>query len=135
MPAIAYRLGNDVDVETLIDVYKDSGLEGRPVDDRESMRKMLAAANLVVSAWDGETLIGVARSLSDFVFCTYLSDLAVRRAYQRQGIGRELVRRTQKGGGSATVFLFAADAAKEYYERIGFDAGSGWYLPRMKRVR
>ena len=59
----------------------------------------------------------------------------MRRDHQRQGIGRELVRRTQKGGGSATVFLFAADAAKEYYGHIGFEAGSGWYLPRTKRVK
>jgi predicted N-acetyltransferase YhbS len=135
MLTISYRLGNDVDVDAVIDVIKDSTLEHRPVDDREAMQKMLAAANIVVTAWEGPTLVGFSRSLSDFVFCTYLSDLAVRRAYQRRGIGRELVKRTQKAGGSSTVFLFAADAAKDYYPRIGFDSGSGWYLPRMNRLR
>ena len=72
---------------------------------------MLQRANLVVTAWDGEKLIGIARSLSDFCYATYLADIAVRLAYQRHGIGRELIRRTQVEGGQATVFLFAAPKA------------------------
>jgi predicted N-acetyltransferase YhbS len=133
---ISYRTGNDLDLDAVIDVYRDSTLgERRPVDDREVMGKMLAAANLVVSAWDEERLVGIARSLSDFVFCTYLSDLAVRLSYQRKGIGRELVKRTQKEGKSATIFLFSAPAAKPYYPHIGFSEGSGWMLTRMQRVR
>jgi predicted N-acetyltransferase YhbS len=133
---ITYRLGNDVDLDAVIDVYRSSTLgERRPVDDRETMGKMLAAANLVVTAWDGDKLVGVSRSLSDFVFCTYLSDLAVRLEYQRHGIGKELMRRTQKAGRSATVFLFAAPAAVEYYEHVGFTAGSGWMLTPMQRMK
>jgi predicted N-acetyltransferase YhbS len=133
---ITYRLGNDVDLDAVIDVYRSSTLgERRPVDDRETMEKMLAAANLVVTAWDGDRLVGVSRSLSDFAFCTYLSDLAVRLEYQRQGIGKELMRRTQKAGKSATVFLFAAPAAVEYYEHVGFTAGSGWMLTPMQRLK
>jgi GNAT superfamily N-acetyltransferase len=133
---IAYRSGNDLDLDAVIDVYRDSTLgERRPVDDRDVMGRMLAGANLVVSAWDGDRLVGIARSLSDFAFCTYLSDLAVRRSHQRQGIGRELMRRTQKEGKTATIFLFAAPAAEPYYPYVGFTAGSGWMLTRMQRVR
>ena len=98
---VPYR--NDLDLDAVIDVYRDSTLgERRPVDDRDVMGRMLAGANLVVSAWDGDRMVGIARSLSDFAFCTYLADLAVRVAYQRRGIGRELVRQTQKEGKSAT---------------------------------
>lgn len=126
---IDYRIGNDLDLDTVIDVYRDSTLgERRPVDDRERMRAMLAGANLVVSAWDGEAMVGVCRSLSDFAYATYLSDLAVRLAYQKRGIGRELMARTQKAGGAATIFLFAAPKAVDYYPRVGFTAGSGWIL-------
>ncbi len=76
---ISYRLGNDLDLDAVIDVYRSSTLGARrPVDDRDAIAKMIQAANLVVTAWDGDTLVGVARSLSDFCFCTYLSDLAVR---------------------------------------------------------
>jgi predicted N-acetyltransferase YhbS len=92
---------------------------------------MMTAANLVVTAWDDGKLVGLARSLSDFCFCTYLSDLAVRLEYQRQGIGKELIRRTRKAGKSATVFLFAAPGASTYYEHLGFTPGSGWYLARV----
>jgi GNAT superfamily N-acetyltransferase len=133
---ISYRLGNDLDLDAVIDVYRTSTLGARrPIDDRDAMAKMIQAANLMVTAWDGDTLVGVARSLSDFCFCTYLSDLAVRLEYQRRGIGKELIRRTQKAGRSATVFLFAAPDAVEYYGHIGFTAGSGWYLGPMQRLR
>jgi predicted N-acetyltransferase YhbS len=133
---IGYRVGNDIDLDAFIDVYRDSTLgERRPVDDRERMRQMLARANLVVSAWDDDRLIGIARSLSDFCYATYLSDIAVRLAYQRQGVGRELIRRTQAEGGRANVFLFAAPKAVEYYARVGFSVGSGWILRPGETVR
>jgi predicted N-acetyltransferase YhbS len=133
---ITYRLGNDLDLDTVIDVYRDSTLGARrPVDDRERMREMLERANLVVSAWDGELMVGIARSLSDFAYATYLSDLAVRLAYQRQGIGRELMRRTQEAGGRANVVLLAAPAAVGYYPRVGFAAASGWILREGQELK
>lgn len=126
---IDYRLGNALDLDQVIDVYRRSTLgERRPVDDRERMRQMLEGANLVVTAWDGERLVGIARSLSDFSYATYLSDLAVDFDYQRRGIGRELIARTQSAGGRAAVMLFAAPKAVDYYPRLGFSAGSGWLL-------
>jgi predicted N-acetyltransferase YhbS len=126
---IDYRLGNDLDLDTVIDVYRDSTLGlRRPVDDRERMRQMLERANLVVTAWDGERMVGISRSMSDFCYATYLSDLAVRLDYQHKGIGKELIRRTQQAGGKATVLLFAAPAAVDYYPKVGFRAGSGWIL-------
>src|SRR5580765_1480974 len=101
---ITYQTGNDLDLDAVIELYRASTLgERRPVDDRERMRLMLANANLVVTAWDGELLVGIARSLSDFSYATYLSDLAVRVSHQKQGIGRELIRQTQTAGGDATV--------------------------------
>jgi GNAT superfamily N-acetyltransferase len=133
---VTYRVGNDVGLDAFIDVYRDSTLgERRPVDDRARMQQMLERANLVVSAWDGDLLIGIARSLSDFCYATYLSDIAVRLAYQRRGVGRELVRRTQTEGGNATVFLFAAPKAVDYYPHIGFAPGSGWILRPGERLR
>jgi GNAT superfamily N-acetyltransferase len=133
---IRYRVGNDLDLDAVIDVYRDSTLGlRRPVDDRPRMQQMLERANLVISAWEGDLLVGVARSLSDFAYCTYLSDLAVRLAYQRKGIGRELMRRTQEEGGRATVLLFAAPAAEAYYPRVGFRAGSGWILGETDKLR
>jgi len=126
---VRYEIGSDLDLDTFIDLYRQSGLgERRPIDDRERMRAMLKGSNLLLSAWHGDALVGIARSLSDFAYATYLSDLAVHLDWQRRGIGRELVRRTRLAGGRATLYLFAAPAAVDYYPRIGFSPGSGWML-------
>jgi predicted N-acetyltransferase YhbS len=119
---IAYRTGNDLELDAVIDVYVDSTLgERRPVADRSRMQRMLAHANLVVTAWDGPDMVGISRSLTDFAYATYLSDLAVRRSYQRKGIGRELVRLTREAAPTATLILLAAPAAEKYYPHIGFE--------------
>jgi len=116
-----YRIGNNLDLDQVIELYVASTLgERRPVDERERMGRMLANANLVITAWDGELLVGIARSLTDGAYCTYLSDLAVRESYQRQGIGVELMRRTQEAAPQATLILLAAPKAVEYYPRVGF---------------
>jgi GNAT superfamily N-acetyltransferase len=127
---ITYRTGNDVDLDQVIDVYVDSTLgERRPVDDRERMARMLDEANLVITAWDGDRMVGVSRSVTDWVYCTYLSDLAVREAYQGQGIGRELVRLTRRATPQASVILLAAPKAVDYYPKIGMTRhDSAWVL-------
>jgi len=127
---ISYRIGNNLDLDAVIELYRASTLgERRPVDDRARMSLMLSNANLVVTAWEGELLAGIARSVSDFSYATYLSDLAVRRSHQRQGIGRELILRTQAQGGQATIVLLSAPKAVDYYPRIGFKHHSqAWTL-------
>jgi len=134
---ITYRTGNNLDLDEFIDVYRDCSLGARrPIDDRERMGRMLAAGNVVVTAWDGDRMVGVARSLTDFAFCTYLSDLAVRESHQRLGIGKELIRRTQdEAGPQARLILLAAPAAVDYYPHIGFEQHhSCWTLPPGVRL-
>jgi predicted N-acetyltransferase YhbS len=127
---ISYRTGNNLDLDVVIELYQASTLgERRPVDDRARMKAMLENANLVLTAWDGELLVGIARSVSDFSYATYLSDLAVRVSHQRQGIGRELIRQTQELGGQAHLILLAAPTAVEYYRHIGMNLHpSAWTL-------
>jgi predicted N-acetyltransferase YhbS len=131
MPVISYRVGNDLDLDQVIDLYVDSTLgERRPVGERERMRTMLEEANLVVTAWDGDRMVGISRSVTDRVYCTYLSDLAVRLSYQAQGIGRELVRRTRQETPQANLILLAAPKAVDYYPKIGMTRhDSAWILP------
>ncbi|MDD5542017.1 MAG: GNAT family N-acetyltransferase [Acidobacteriia bacterium] len=119
---IDFRVGHDLDLDEVIDLYRASTLgERRPISDRERVRKMIEHANLVVTAWDGDLLVGISRALTDFSYITYLSDLAVRQSHQRQGIGRELIRRTQKEAGpQVKLLLLAAPAAEPYYPHIGF---------------
>ena len=134
---ITYRVGNDLDLGAVIELYHASTLgERRPVDDRERMQLMIANANLVVTAWEGNLLVGIARSMSDFSYATYLSDLAVRLSHQKQGIGRELIRRTQEQGGQAAVILLSAPKAVDYYPRIGFTHHpQAWWLKQGDLLR
>jgi GNAT superfamily N-acetyltransferase len=127
-----------IGAEQFIDVLRRSTLsERRPVDDRACIESMLAHANLLCTAWHGSLLIGVARSVTDFSYCCYLSDLAVDAAYQRQGVGKELIRRTQaRLGPKCKIILLAAPKATGYYGRIGFSAHpSAWLLGRDEPVR
>ena len=128
---ISYRTGNNLDLDLVIDVYRASTLGlRRPVDDRGRMQRMLRHANLVITAWDQELLVGISRSLSDFSYVTYLADLAVRESHQRLGIGKELIRLTQEASAPATIVLLAAPAAEQYYPHIGFTHHpQAWRLP------
>lgn len=127
---IEYRVGNKLDLDAVIELYRASTLgQRRPVDERDRMSLMVANANLVVTAWDGDLLVGISRSLTDFVYATYLADLAVRLSHQRLGIGKELIRRTQAEAVQANIILLAAPKAVDYYPHIGFEQhGSAWML-------
>jgi predicted N-acetyltransferase YhbS len=100
------------------------------------MGAMLRNANLVITAWDGELMVGISRSVTDWVYTTYLSDLAVRLSHQRHGIGKELMRRTQAAAPQAMLLLLAAPAAQEYYPHVGFTHHpQAWILRPGDRVR
>jgi predicted N-acetyltransferase YhbS len=120
---IVYTIGNDLDLDAMIELYRASTLgERRPVDDRTRMGAMLKNANLVITAWDDKLLVGISRAISDFSYITYLSDLAVRESHQRLGIGKELIRRTREAGGEKTsLLLLSAPAAEKYYPHVGFN--------------
>ena len=78
---ITYRAGNDLDLDQVIELYRASRLgERRPVGERDRMAAMLKNANLVITAWDGDLMVGISRALTDFSYITYLSDLAVDRS-------------------------------------------------------
>ena len=135
--SIAYRVGGELDLDSMIELYRASTLgERRPVDDRARMAAMLRHADIIVTAWDGDLLVGIARSVSDLSYFTYLADLAVRVSHQRHGIGKELIRRTQEAGGPETnLLLLAAPAAEEYYPHIGFSRHeSAWLLRPGEQV-
>ena len=116
-----YQLEPDLTVAEFIDLLERSTLaELRPVDDEARLEVMLKNADIIVTARCGDLLVGVARAITDFAFCCYLSDLAVDETYQRQGIGKELLRRVSTEAGEKTkVILLAAPKAVEYYPHIG----------------
>jgi len=131
---INYRNDVIISVDQFIDVLKRSTLaERRPVDDRDRIEKMLQHGNIIITAWQSDLLIGVSRALSDFSFCCYLSDLAVDEAFQKKGIGKELIRLTHEAAGeNAMLILLAAPKAVEYYPKIGMEQFKDCFIIRRK---
>ncbi len=122
---LTYAVENDLSAEEFVDVLKRSGLDARrPVDKPDIIQGMVDNADLTVTARDGDDrLVGVARSITDFAYCCYLSDLAVDRACQRQGIGKDLIQRTRiaAGGDKISLLLLSAPDGMDYYPKIGLD--------------
>ena len=136
--SIEYKINTPVSVDQFIELLRDSTLgDRRPIADRECMEGMIKHSNLVVSAWDEEKLVGIARSLTDFHYACYLSDLAVSKKYQKSGIGRKLQNITQEHlGPRCKLILIAAPAANLYYEHIGYVNNQRcWILERDQRMR
>ncbi len=131
---ITYSYNTKISAGQFIDLLKRSTLdERRPVDDTERIQSMLDHANIVVTAWSNETLVGVSRALSDFSYCCYLSDLAVDVLFQKQGIGKRLIDETHIVSGLSTMLiLLAAPAATEYYPKIGMEKFPDCFVIRRK---
>jgi predicted N-acetyltransferase YhbS len=120
---ITYRDEAQISAAQAIDLYIRSSLgERRPINNLQTFESMLKHANLTITAWDGDQLIGISRSLTDFSYVAYLSDLAVDQKYQRQGIGKKLVDETKiRLGPDCMIVLLAAPKANDYYQHIGFE--------------
>ncbi|MEL6698922.1 MAG: GNAT family N-acetyltransferase [Bacteroidota bacterium] len=117
---ITYQLEPHLSVAEFREILIRSTLgERRPVDESARLEGMLQHANLILTARKEGKIVGVSRALTDFTYCTYLSDLAVDQAYQKQGIGKALIQRTREEAPQATLILLAAPAAEAYYPRIG----------------
>jgi len=135
--SIEYKINEPVTTEQFVALLKVSTLgERRPIEDRECMEGMISNSNLIVSAWYNDQLVGIARSVTDFHYACYLSDLAVSLAHQKSGIGKQLQILTQKQlGPKCKLILIAAPAANQYYKHIGFKHNPRcWVLERESSI-
>ena len=129
-----YAREDDLGADEYIDVVAKSGLN-RPIGDRPRIERMLKQANLILTARQDGRLVGFARALPDFCFCCYLSDLAVDRACQGQGIGKRLIEmtRTEAGGANTTTLLLSAPTAMTFYEGIRMPKADNCFLYRRQQ--
>ncbi|MDD2686747.1 MAG: GNAT family N-acetyltransferase [Gallionella sp.] len=133
MSEIEYRQNFPLAPADIAAVFDASGIR-RPTDDLERITRMFANANLNFSAWHEGKLVGVCRALSDFSYCCYLSDLAVDKAFQTQGIGSELIARVRAAiGEEVALILLSAPEAMAYYPKVGFERIENGYI--IKRIR
>lgn len=134
---ITYHINKPITSEDFIELLKESTLsERRPIEDIQCMEGMVSNSNLMITAWHDDKLVGIARSVTDFHYACYLSDLAVHKEYQNQGIGKQLQIITQKQlGEKCNLILVAAPAAHSYYEHIGFTNNPRcWVLGRNETI-
>lgn len=130
---IEYNINKQITVEEFKSLLESSGIT-RPTKDIPRLQKMLDNANLIITAWDGDTLVGIARSLTDFSYACYISDLAVCKEYQSKGIGKELINQTQKLlGDEVSLVLLSAPSAMKYYPKIGFSKAENSFLIKRKK--
>lgn len=130
---IDYKINTPISTDQFIELLRSSRLgERRPIEDRQCIEGMIKNSNLVVSAWEGDKIIGMARSMTDFHYACYLSDLAVDANHQKRGIGKKLQALTQEQlGPKCKLILIAAPDANRYYEHIGFSNNPRcWVLSR-----
>jgi len=117
---ITYKTGIIPSAQQIIELYEKAGLP-RPTTDAERIQKMYENSNLVVTAWDNDKLVGACRSVTDWVWCCYLSDLAVDPAYQKTGMGKKMIDLTKEKVGEQTmILLLSVPTAFEYYPKVGF---------------
>ena len=133
MNKIKYKIGVVPDISEIISVYEHSGIN-RPTNDEERISKMYKNSNLIVTAWENEKLVGISRSITDFCYACYLSDLAVIKDHQKDGIGKKLIEITQTEIGERTaLILLSAPLAMEYYPKVGFDIVENGFIIRRKK--
>lgn len=132
-----YKVNHPISADEFILLLEKSTLaQRRPIDDKNCIQGMLDNANLTITAWDNEKLIGIARCMTDFHYACYLSDLAVDEAYQKQGIGKALQIRVQNElNEKCKLILISAPAANAYYQYIGFSHNDRcWVLERNQSI-
>jgi N-acetylglutamate synthase-like GNAT family acetyltransferase len=130
---IIYSTDTTPTPEEVIELYNNSGLP-RPTNDRERIKKMFENSDLIVTAWDKDLLVGVSRSITDWVWCCYLADLAVLQDYMKTGIGKKLIELTkERVGEQSMILLLSVPAAMEYYPRVGFSKQENSFMMNRKK--
>ncbi|MCR8845621.1 GNAT family N-acetyltransferase [Paenibacillus sp. SC116] len=130
---IIYMVTNEIQAEDVSRVFETSGIK-RPYQDLERLQRMMENSDIVITAWHDRKMIGIARAVTDYSYCCYLSDLAIDIDYQKGGIGKKLVNLVrEKIGEECSLVLLSAPGAMDYYEKLGFSKADNAFV--IKRVK
>lgn len=140
---IQYEINENINPELFRQLLMDADMgEQRPVNDLHCIKGMVENSNLIISAWRGDQLVGVARSVTDFHYCCFLSDLVVHKGFQKQGIGKQLQVLTQERlDEHCKLILIAAPATEDYFQHVGYEVvdqknnGSCWVIAEKKLLK
>jgi N-acetylglutamate synthase-like GNAT family acetyltransferase len=130
---IIYKTDITPTAEQVIELYENAGLP-RPTGDKERIQKMYDNSNLIITAWHNNDLVGASRCITDWVWSTYLADLAVKKAYSRSGIGKRLIELTkEKVGEQSMILLLSVPTAMKYYPKVGFTKQESSFIMNRER--
>ena len=115
---IKYIVNGSITASDVAKIFIASGIK-RPSEDLDRIQRMIDHADITITAWYQEEMVGIARAITDFSYCCYLSDLAVDKSYQKLGIGKKLIQLVKEElGDEVTLILLSAPSAMEYYPHI-----------------
>lgn len=118
---IQYSFRRDLKPEEVSNIFRNSGIR-RPYNDLGRLKKMIDNADIIITAWHDGKLVGIARALTDYSYCCYLSDLCVDKEYQNKGIGKKLIQLLKEEiGQEVSLILISAPEAVNYYPKVGFE--------------
>lgn len=127
---ITYTNDKRITAQELAVLFEASGIH-RPIKNLPRLQKMLDNSDILWTAWEDDTLVGIARALTDFSYACYLSDLAITKDHQRQGIGHKLIEMLYSQiGPDVSLVLLAAPSALEYYPKVNFESINNAFLRR-----
>lgn len=130
---IVYQINRIPEANQIIDLFVKSEMP-RPNNDPKRIRRMFENSDLIVTAFHGDKLVGVCRCITDWVWCCYLSDLAVDPEYKRNGIGKQLIQLAKETvGEQVMILLLSVPTAMSYYPKVGFTKENrGFIINRTK---
>lgn len=129
---ITYGKRSSLNELEVTELFQSSGIS-RPIGQPSRIKEMILNSDFIYTAWENEKLVGIARCVTDFSYCCYLSDLAVHRDYQNKKVGKTLIEYVEKEiGDEVTLVLLASESAMDYYPKIGFDKAENAYIKKRK---
>lgn len=129
---ITYGKRSSLNELEVTELFQSSGIN-RPIGQPSRIKEMILNSDFIYTAWENEKLVGIARCVTDFSYCCYLSDLAVHRDYQNKKVGKTLIEYVEKEiGDEVTLVLLASESAMDYYPKIGFDKAENAYIKKRK---
>ncbi|AVR00979.1 GNAT family N-acetyltransferase [Oceanobacillus sp. M65] len=121
---ITFQGSKDIDKEQVIKLYNDVGWYAYTKDPNTLYNALQQSLN-VISAWDGEELVGLIRVVGDGLTILYIQDILVLNAYQNQGIATKLMEQVmQKYEHVRQKVLLTEEApdVRHFYEKNGFES-------------
>lgn len=115
--------------DQVLALYEDAGWTAY-TDEPDILMKAIENSLKVWTLWDGEKLIGLARTIGDGATICYLQDILILKVYQGQGFGSDLLKEIMKENQNIRQFVLLTDDAEEtknFYKKVGLKEVGDYY--------